>query len=662
MPNYVKAVVWIVVFSLVAALLSIWIPTRAPIVAVNDDEATTPTRLEGAIRADESGESGASAGQNSDSRTEMVGKEDASSPHAARVIRVFGKLTIAAQAEPLPGCSVFVRMSGTVLSGDTTGDDGEFTVGAPLPSVDRPAGVSLDVRFGESVIYTRKVQPDEFQLGAGAGSWDLALDLRIDATLVRGVIVDEDASPIVGGGVALIQGGERSETLRQLVRVATSADGAFSIIATPSTNADGLLVSAGGFAPTLVPRSIAGGSLVDFGTIALNRGVSIRGRVVSSFPIEERAPTVLAQIEIGGQIMSDTITGQLWWSDGQLYQGSESAQVSADGTFELTGLARADYRIELRRAKHASRARKAQSVQRVTAPADGVELFDRGALIKLQPRDRVTKEPIRTNNMMVRVEGETWLPGGWAAADYGEPRAIHFDAFAEFKGVASIVGYRDIEFAFVAPAEGQTLSRDIYFDAIPEFRDVMFRVVTEDGDPVRRISAAIKWAGGPDDSRLITTIQPSSEDGRFVAKSMPSAPLRLTVSSARNRVAGDPNLLVPSTVDVGPGPTDELTIVLQFGGLVELQVTNSAGRPLPATCKWLEPANLQETNRWMDEGPPIVEFEGWVGPQGQAKFVRPLLPGVYKMEIGYEGYTPKPIEFEIKDKETAAVHVTLDSL
>lgn len=662
MPNYVKTVVWIVVLSLVAALLTIWMPRSAPSVGVDGDNATAPTRLEGPNRPNDSGGKVAPADQNSDSRSEIVGTDDPPSRYEARVIRVFGQLTIAARAEPLSGCSVFVRMSGAVLSGDTTGDDGKFTVSAPLLSSDRPVGVALDVRFEEALIYTRKVQPDEFRLDAESESWVLSTDLQIDATVVRGIVVDEDAAPIGGGGVALIQGGERSETLKQLVRVRTRADGAFSIIATSSTSADGLLVSASGFAPTLAFRSITGGSLADFGTIALTRGVSIRGRVVSSFPVEGRAPTVLAQIETGGQVMSDTITGQLRWSDGQLYQGSVSAPVSADGTFELKGLARAEYRIELRRANHVSRARKAQSVQQVTAPADGVELFDRGALIKLQPRDRATKEPIRANNMMMRMEGETWLPNGWAAADYGEPRSIHIDPLAEFKGVASIVGYHDVEFAFVAPAEGQTLTRDIYFDAALEVRDVMFRVVTEDGEPVRQISATIRWAGGPDDSKLITTIQPSSEDGRFVAKSLPNAPLRLTVSSARNRVAGDPNLLVPSTVDVGPGPADELTILLRFGGLVELRVTDSAGHPLPATCKWLDLVDLNETNRWMEEGPPIIEFEGSVGPRGRARFVRPLLAGLYKMEVGYEGHAPKSIEFEIKDKETAAVHVTLDPL
>lgn len=572
-------------------------------------------------------------------------------------LSVKGRLTLAAGAVALPDCAVYLLFGTRTVTGDMTTAEGDFTIGAYWPDEGPPKAIRLEVHAQYERVHSLEIASETFVFDAAQRLWEAKVDIPIGGTVVQGQVIDDRDQPLGGAGVAVFDGGEGEAPMRQLMRKATGPDGRFQIVLAAQTEASGVLVASPGFVPQLVRRRIGGGGLIDLGTVKLGRGVTISGRVISSFPPEDRASLVQAHLDVGGQPMSDTVTGTLRWEQGRLDQDHATAKVAADGTFVITGLAEREYNVGVRREKHTSLAKRSLPPQQVTAPAVGVEFFDDGALVRLRARERATGEAIK-KNLMLRFEGESFPPNGVPATDAGVPRSIHVDPLTDFRGVASVDGYKDVPFAFVTPGAGGVLEQDLLFDVAPQARDVRFRVVTETGEPVSEVLAALepatKGAG-----RVVTVNLPTNNDGRFVMSSAPNDLLLLTVSYNGRRIPGAPNLLVPGTVDVPPDLREELTVVLRNGGLVELHVTNPAGEPLPARCGLIGADGAVVPMRCMEAGPPIEEFDGWVGPRGRGLAVQPLAPGRYELRIEWDNHKPATVPVEISAGEITTTKVVL---
>jgi hypothetical protein len=608
-----------------------------------------------------------------DVKTEYAAAEGAPQPEPAREnapeaerkpesklkgrLEVAGRLTLAAGAVPLADCAVMLLSGERSLTGDMTASQGNYALGVPFVDAEPPSDLRLEVQAQYERVHVQDLPAAAFTYVAELESWKAAVDITLAGTVVQGQVIDDRDQPLGDAGVAVIDGGEGEALMRQLMRKATGPDGRFQIVLGAQTEASGVLVASPGFVPQLVRRRIGGGGLVDLGTLKLGRGVTISGRVISSFPPEDRVSIVMAHLDVGGQWMSDTVTGQLRWEEGSLYQDYATAKVAADGTFVISGLAEREYIVDARREPNTSRAKRSMPAQQVTAPAIGVEFFDDGALVRLRARERATGEAIK-KNLMLRFEGESFPPNGALASDAGVPRAFYVDPLTDFRGVASVDGYKDVPFAFVTPGAGGVLEQDLLFDVAPQARDVRFRVVTEEGEPVSEVLASLepatKGAG-----RVVTVLPPTNEGGRFVMSSAPNDPLRLTVSYHGRRIPGAPNLLVPGTVDVPPDLREELTVVLRNGGLVELHVTNPAGEPLPARCGLIGADGTVVPLRCMEEGPPIAEFDGWVGPRGRALAVQPLTPGRYELRVDWNDHTPATVPVEISAGEITTTKVVL---
>jgi len=535
----------------------------------------------------------------------------ASAPSASRAsAHVVGRV-LDARGRPLQGADVR-RAEATLLGATTRHPDDAPSVDATTTGADGRfdlavgGGDRVALRFGaDGCEWLRR----SVTLAAGA-TVDLG-DLQLaDGVQLSGRVVDSLGQPVSGaritrprdGGDVIVFFGDEE----QGEHLATSgADGAFAVRRHPAGAWTLTASHARHPRTTLEGEALRSGERREGLVVTMADGVSVAG-FVNDLPADGRRFSVRAQ-PIGARDESP----RLRFGDVErgLTTGGRTAEVRADGSFEVEGLPPAEaYRLAVHVGPKGG-ARQSEFVT-VAAGSRGARLaFALGSTVTLRVVDAATKAPVE------RFGVESGF--GWLHRRVGEGDALHHaDGVLRLEDLwrpsetsrlgitISASGYASFERSDIEVTPGSTT--DLGVIELTPVPVVEVSVIDQRGDPVegasvvltevqrltggnrnikvnRRVERTASGSGGPATTSGRTTMSfgalqeqgRTNADGVAVLNSVPGKTAQVTVAAKgfADWISGE--LALPT------GGTTGVDAVLNQGGQVLVRVLDRAGAPAP---------------------------------------------------------------------------------
>ncbi len=468
--------------------------------------------------------------------------------------------------EPVAGAQVQAETDQEVLTRESTDAEGRFTI--PISNSGMHRVWAFRPNLGASQIEEAHVARDS----------EPRIELHIEtASNVVGRLVGPSGP--LPGSVSVVELDEQtSQALGNVLRTEAGPDGRFRLGGIPP-GAHALGVRAEGFAPQRVEVTVAGkpDETVDLGDIELERGLTIRGRVVNVEGQGVAAARILGLFAGDSPSVPDTTAD---W----------------DGSFVLAGLEPGTYWLNVAAAGHGGVKRQvaagSQDVLVTLAPAGtltGSVVDERGSAIEaftVSPRATAPRSDIVISQAPVAVEASD---GRFVLEDLAEGTyVVEADAAGRRPGTSDAVTVRS--------GHSVDVGR-IRLEAGATVRGV---VVDSGGLP---IAAADVIAIGASRHRAPSRGS-SGRDGSFELQAVPFGVVDICAQHP-DYAAGK------TTLETEPGaPTPSVRVVLSAGGRVEGHARRRDGSGVPSANVEVQASEIRPQSQWLRQHSPVSPTDG----------------------------------------------------
>jgi hypothetical protein len=490
----------------------------------------------------------------------------------------------------------------------------------------------------------------------------VVLVAHASATLV-GRVVDERGAPVAGALVDLLEGPRSRVPDHSLGRALSDAQGEFDFSALAGASAM-LLVDAEERRPLGLPIDALAPGLHELGTLVLEAGPSVEGRVEgvgAGFLVVAHADAAFSgEARLGGNGIA--------WRGSTPMRVRVVAITNEEGLFRMTGLAAEPHHVEVERGSWSEGCTipgTRSGELAVRPPASGIVLRDESAWLRFELRGagrtlvdgaKVLALPSESACTVGENMRATWrVPPGrrltFRAEAFGH-------APAEVELVAPGPGGREDVVVELAPLEGGRIL-------------VLVRDVTT-GEPVR--SLRYEWmsatpAGVDSDGKRMQIPSRSgrsiAEDGRHLLG--PFEPGRASLGVEGVGEEGSHLVAASLEVDVPANGRREYELALEFGGelVVHLRVPEGRIPGARAVLRDARGAVVGTRSRWTlghvrrIRLTPDLDDPAASGPVTQM-LEYPLLPaGAYTLEIDDLAWQPATIPVRVEAGRTTTVEHVL---
>jgi protocatechuate 3,4-dioxygenase beta subunit len=491
------------------------------------------------------------------------------------------------------------ELPGPLASGVTAGN-GAFVLSLPAPRAGSSGLLRLSFTGGGVVpVLGQRVYASGDQADAG----DVEL---LRGRALAGRVVDHAGGPVVGATVTLRAGPESGATAPVPVVTTTGADGSFRFSwAAPAQNQ--LRVEAVGFAPQDL-RDVRSGALL--GTVRLRLGERLSGRV---FLADAHTPAAAALVRFEGRATTRWTETR---SDGAFViegvSGTGSIVADAEDGFGTARVSDGTSSVRLVLAPSAvvtGRVLEGRSRQ----PVPGIRIMGRSA----------RGASVAFSGVDGTYELRGLAPGSYSiSAD--DPR------FVEWSREGVVLQSGEPVSVDVPLARGATLTG---------------RVVDEDGVPVDGAKGRLRTGGESSLRAFMRSFRGEAafrtkRDGSFRAGRLPpGAQQALTVSHP------DFEARTVGGIDLAPGGSRSVTVVLPRGRVVRGIVKDHEGRPLAGAEVRLSRSFTFRSGRGQIGfiGGPMGRPPLETGPDGRFE-IRGLAPEPCRIDVSKEGFTREAID------------------
>jgi hypothetical protein len=343
---------------------------------------------------------------------------------------------------------------------------GNFAVGSRFRGEGPPRGASLEVHFdGHGFTRSRELRPEEFTFDEESRTWLATAAVDLNWIVVRGQLLDDLGQPVSACRVVLKRLSSDGRDVECITVRDTGDDGGFELDFVPCGATFEFSIQRRGFVPVHREIALAEGLVHELGVVQLSRGLSISGRVKSSFPPQARVREFDVLLTYPVRDERDSQTGAI--RSVEETEFFTEVPVAEDGSFKLTGLTPGNCTFRLRRNRELLGGRHKRKTPPVAVPASDLVLVDDGAIVRMQARDRATGKAI-PGHMRVKFKGSwCWPRDGWPVTGDDGPLDLNWDCGVAVEGVALLPGYQDTPISFTTPGDGEILEYAVLFDALP---------------------------------------------------------------------------------------------------------------------------------------------------------------------------------------------------
>jgi hypothetical protein len=493
--------------------------------------------------------------------------------------------------------------------------------------------------------------------GPGGASSD---SLREDFVLERvfpivGQLLDERSQDPLQGSVHITHTLDARESLKEVARVETGADGRFRLELSQWTPdalwAIGTVID---LLPTERELRLKPNGITDVGVIHVQVGASIRGQVRSTLPEWAKAASLDIQSagEDSGVLFSTTSSGAYLWSEhaGPVLR-VRRIPLQSDGLFHVGGLVPGTYVLMISQGCKLAVARQQSAY--VDAPNDWVELKDASAVFSLQCIDATTGGKLPGGKMFWdHIQGfHCWVGGG-------RSQLVSVDPHRELHGVLVLEGYYRSR-VYIPPAlPGSAEDLVVRMQPLPPDDDRGTRqvyVVDEQGEPIPSLEILVREVPDSEEARTgrQALIQVSrferSTTGRYSVPVVPPGEYSITLQpNSLLHLLRSPLVAehLEHTVPFKGGAIDE-PVVLRRGAALTVRIRDVArGRYLRSTVSVTRDGE-PTVDAWIPaEEEAIQVYFGWVPGRGAMRLRDALPEGLYDVHVSAEGYEPasQPVE------------------
>lgn len=525
-----------------------------------------------------------------------------------------------------------------------------------IAKVDHPLSASATITLHlDLLVPSLDNQPQRIQR-------DLVVDrvFPIEGHLIPGSRVDLATAEVI-----LVSGLNGPNPLRHLAPMQVQDTGAFRgvLLEWPQEPVAVVAIVADAV-PAYREFAVDRSSVTDVGGIAFDFGVSISGRVVTSYPegAQSRSLSVQEVMSAKGLLFHSVHSGSYVWPNRGLPATSvRLIAIQEDGTFYIGGLVPGRYFLNIR---HNCGLRGNGTSLRVSAPATDVVLEDKSAMYLVAGIDIGTGEELQPAKLQWDHLSNfyCWVGSGWEKGISLKPRVDHSGWLVAEGYYPEKVFLPGLETGMVgtltiplSPLSGPALTEE----------RTRLSVVDEDGHPVARLLMSIELQDSPVTKLKYTTHQNhrSSEGVYSLPPLLPGTYVVRLNANTMTDLFRSP-LVVHSFVHTVPqkkGARRDVVMVKGGSVVVDLRAQGTGER----IVGHLDIPELETSAplAWIpnDDGMIGVYFD-WTPGRSEVRLKNALPDGTYTLVASADGFLSSKQEFIVSGANDTILKIELEKV
>lgn len=467
---------------------------------------------------------------------------------------------------------------------------------------------------------------------------------------VIGRVVTADGRAVPGATVALHVRASTRVRPAILIRTETKADGRFELT---TAHYDELRLNVFADEHPALHRDLttARAKTVDCGTIELEPGALIRGRIVPSAPDFPKGAVRMSLVK-GGEGKGETLdcgNVSLYWNGERFEHYVRLTWTDDEGRFEFAGLLPGSFALSVNGPESSCVWGNVDHCwMHVSAPDENVVFTVDVPLSRFEVYDDLG--PVAAANVTLQAPNatytcETGLTGmsNWITSPDVPCRVT-----------VSHADHRSATFDWVTPSNGGVAAREIELQRADNDGALRLKVEDEQSRPVTSVVATFDSAGDPSTAASFERWD-DSHQGSFAFRRLPVGRYDVLIHAKSTELDHAFLLDARLRVQLAPGKTTTEKLQLRTGGRMELRVREHDGALSKARCTIVDARGVEVPVAFCTTDPltgtiytdPYRPMRAGLPPDIWAAVRDSLEPGRYSMRVACDSGSVLTREFEI---------------